>query len=321
MWIVRINKRIDSLIIYLTEKDIFNYRLGIARTILALSTLLTLIANDDEVLFKTKTINLTDSFNNKDLFQNINFFSLFGFDHLYVAKFIAIIILLIVISGWRPRYVCLFHFWICVSFFNSVRLVEGGDQIASILTLLLVPVLLCDDRKWHWNKAKKKEDISFGNFEYLIANCFHIIIKLQICLLYFHAAIGKMPNQEWSNGTAVYYWFNDPIFGMSEWIRPILDPILANPIGVAMITWSSILLEVLLFMSILMSNRAKYFFLILGLTFHFFIIIIHGLISFFFAMSAGLLLYLWIDNEFGKIFFLEKFLIKKKQPIGCFENL
>jgi len=175
-------------------------------------------------------------------------------------------------------------------------ILEGGDQISANLALLLIPVFIMDNRRSQWQKIPQKQ-VSYSRERNLVANYFHLFIKLQMCLLYFHAAVGKIGKSEWSNGTAVYYWFNDPTFGMPFWLHPILDPILANPFGVSFFTWGTIILEVLLFMAILMGREAKSCLLIAGLVFHFSIVVVHGLFSFFFAMAAGLLLYLWIDND------------------------
>jgi len=123
-----------------------------------------------------------------------------------------------------------------------------------------------------------------------------------MCLVYFHAGVGKIGKEEWSNGTAVYYWFNDPTFGMPDFVRPLLEPILANPLGVITVTWGVIFLEILLFMAIIMNDKPRYFLFYPGLAFHLLIIVIHGLFSFFFAMAGGLLLYLWVDNEYSVTF-------------------
>lgn len=301
MLVAQINKNIGHLIRQLAEKDIFTYRLGLARTILATSTLLTLLTNDPVTLFKIgNTFNPTRFDNQFYIFQKFNFFLIFGSENLYISKYIAIGILLLITSGWRPRYTCILHFWICISFNFSTTLLEGGDQIASNLSLILLPVLLLDGRKWHWSRRDLPKE-SFSKEINLIANYFLFIVKLQMCVLYFHSFVGKLPVKEWANGTAVYYWFNDPTFGMCDWLHPILDPILSNSLGVSIITWGAILLEILLFMAIVMNNKAKYVLLVFGLAFHFSIVIIHGLVSFFLSMAAGLLLYLWVDNPYGRL--------------------
>jgi antimicrobial peptide system SdpB family protein len=97
---------------------------------------------------------------------------------------------------------------------------------------------------------------------------------------------------EWADGTAVYYWFTDPIFGAPHWLSPVLTPLLMNPVTVTMLTWGAILLEVFLFTGLVMDKKHRKQLLLCGIAFHAGIAVIHGLISFAIAMWAALLLYL-----------------------------
>jgi len=38
-------------------------------------------------------------------------------------------------------------------------------------------------------------------------------------VVYFHAATAKLAMEEWLNGTVLYYWLNDPVVGLSNWLR------------------------------------------------------------------------------------------------------
>ncbi|WP_344849529.1 sporulation-delaying protein SdpB family protein [Pedobacter jeongneungensis] len=279
-----------------------------ARTVLALSTFLTIMLNNPELLFKNAdTFNAANLKSGHYIFQKFNFFLMFGVDHLLWAKYIAAAILLLVICGFRPRLTCLFHSWICISFNYATLLIEGGDQIAGNLSLMLIPICLLDRRQWHWTTDNHPSQQSV-----LISGYFLLIIKLQMCIIYFHAGIGKIPINEWANGTATYYWLNDPVFGMTDWMHTFMDPILSSAFGVALLTWGTIVLEILLFMAIMMNKRAKKTLFILGITFHLGILFFHGLVSFFFSMAAGLMLYLWVDNPLGSIGILRDLNYKHK---------
>lgn len=294
-------KKIDIIIIKLIapflDKSIYTYKLGIARSVLALSTFLTIMLNSPEVLFKNAHVLNADNLEpSQYIFQRFNFFLLFGVDHLLMAKLAATSILLLIICGFRPRWTCILHSWVCISFNYATLLIEGGDQIAANLSLMLIPICLLDQRKWHWATDNHRS----GKTK-LISGYFLLIIKFQMCMIYFHAGIGKIAINEWANGTAVYYWLNDPIFGMTDWMHPFVDPILSNAFGVALLTWGTVILEILLFMAIIMGNQAKRNLFILGIIFHFGILFFHGLVSFFFSMTAGLMLYLWVDNPLVNI--------------------
>ncbi|MFH6682314.1 hypothetical protein RI119_04800 [Bacillus amyloliquefaciens] len=82
-------------------------------------------------------------------------FSLFllfpDFRYIEIVKAVCICILILVVIGWRPRLTGFFHWWISYSFQNSAVTLDGGDQVAAVFTLLLLPLTLTDPRKWHWS--------------------------------------------------------------------------------------------------------------------------------------------------------------------------
>lgn len=287
----KFQKRINACIGLFLRCNLYQCKIGIARSILALSTFLTLLFNDPILLFgEIKQLHTNHIF-----FQQFNFFDLFS-HHYYVSKFSALIIIGVVISGYRPRWTCILHCWICISFNYSTMLIEGGDQIAGNLSLMLIPICLFDDRVWHWQRSVIVSDMAK-----LISNYALLIIKIQMCLIYFHAGVGKLSVKEWANGTAVYYWLNDPTFGITPWMHTFMDPLLSSAFGVAILSWGTIVLEIMLFMAIVMNRKCQIYFCIAGLTLHFGILFFQGLVSFFFAMASGLLFYLWVDNPLGKI--------------------
>jgi antimicrobial peptide system SdpB family protein len=119
------------------------------------------------------------------------------------------------------------------------------------------------------------------------------VIRLQVAVVYLHASVGKMKVEEWTNGTAVYYWFLHPVFGAADWLRPVLVPLLMSPVPVTVLTWGAVILELILFAGLFMERRHRRWLLWVGLAFHFGIVLVHGLVGFFFAMAGALILYLW----------------------------
>jgi len=284
------NRRIE------TESLVDNFRwyntYGLARSVLALSLLLTLMINDiGRLLIPLGEIN--------DIYQTapvskISLFYLLG-NHSTIAKLIAIGILFVVVSGWRPRYTGVLHWWITFSFATSSRIVEGGDQISEILTLCLIPITLADHRKNHWmNNVKPNWGKSwFSDFLTLFIIGTFAIIALQISFIYFHASVGKYGSDEWVDGTAIYYWFTNSLFGLSDFWKMILFPILKKPIFITMFTWGTLILEIIMAFGLIVQNDNKRkILLILGLLFHSFIGVFFGLWSFFLAMAGALILYL-----------------------------
>jgi predicted DCC family thiol-disulfide oxidoreductase YuxK len=121
-------------------------------------------------------------------------------------------------------------------------------------------------------------------------------IRLQVAVIYFHAATAKFGVPEWLNGTAVYYWFGSATLGMPDWLHPILDPLLNSAACVLAITWGTMLLEILLVLGLLADTSYRRPLLKLGLIFHAGIAVVFSLSSFMLAMDAALLLYLGDPN-------------------------
>jgi antimicrobial peptide system SdpB family protein len=286
-------ERINALAKYYGNLDPWTNVYGLARTILATGTFLVLTFNSTDVLFFSfASTNASGNFSIKD----IGLFYLLGYNLLWLSKTLSLIALSLVIIGWKPRLTGILHWYISYSFFTACPIIDGGDQVISIITLLLIPVTLLDQRKWHWNLPKHIYSQTTGeDFKRLFTWSMFLIIRIQVAVIYFHSAIAKMEVTEWINGTDTYYWFVNPIHGAATWLRPFVYDVMSSASSVVLITWGTIILELILAVSIFMT-RGKFtwkILLISGITLHFGIVIIHGLISFFCAMSASLILYLY----------------------------
>lgn len=87
-----------------------------------------------------------------------------------------------------------------------------------------------------------------------------------------------------------------------DWLKNLLLPFFQTSWGVVLITWGTIIFEVLLFTAIVMKkdDKRRHYLLVAGLLFHFSIILVHGLVSFFFSTAAALILYLRpLDKPFN----------------------
>lgn len=253
---------------------------GLARSVIAGGLLLTLIFSQTEYLFDKDLFALHPSAGWTD---EINFFKLFGFENLAVAKMLAIALLALVVSGFFPRLTGVLHWWLAFSFNNSASIVDGGDQVAAVLALLILPVTLLDGRTNHFYKS-----LNINAFSSIVSNIFlRILIPLQMSIIYFHAALEKLYKvEEWRNGTAVYYFAQDPIFG-----APFMGE-LSGTYLVLLMTWGTIALEILLGAALFMIYKHKSLLLPLGICFHITISMSFGLFSFMCSMVGGLLIYL-----------------------------
>lgn len=282
-----INKKLNNIFYF--QKDYYwTDLLGLIRSLLALATLLTLLFNNTDILFiegvGVENVPLCVGPAQMSLYCLVN-------PYLEIGRWLSILVLIIVIIGWRPRVTCILHWWVTFSFNSTSLMVDGGDQVSTILTFLIIPICLLDKRQFHWQNYNSR-DISFLEAKSWVVIVTHTIIRIQISYIYFEAAISKFRVDEWLNGTAVYYWFLDPYMGAPNWLKVILTPLLSNKYFVTSITWGTLVFESILFMSIFMTYQRRQPLLFLGLGFHFMIFLIHGLLPFFLSMSAALLLYI-----------------------------
>jgi len=216
------------------------------------------------------------------------------------GRWLAVALLLVVAVGWRPRLTGIVHWWVSFSLTNNAVLVDGGDQVAMILSFLLIPITVSDGRVWHWQPPFNRPLNLREKLRRLVARSSFVLIMFQVAGIYFHSAIGKFSVDAWTNGTALYYWMLHPFFGASPWLVSLLTPILAHPVAITLLTWSVIVLEYMLSAAFFMTPRRRSLLLPFGIALHVGIILIHGLVSFGSIMIAALVLFLRpIDCQLG----------------------
>ncbi len=264
---------------------------GTARSILALSSAMTLLSTPLAALFHPIA---GGSGVHPSCVLGAQRMGLFcqAQDHMGFARWLAIGILLVVATGFRPRWTAIPHWWIALSISDNATLIEGGDQLTANLALLMIPIALTDPRKWHWQPAPTRSDSLGSDAAKLVAVTARLLIQLQVAVVYFHAAVGKLGVEEWKDGTVLYYWLLHPTFGAPHWLSPVVSWSLKNGAFVAMLTWGVIALEYLLSAALFMPKRFWPFLLVGGFGLHAGIVLIHGLFSFGMVMFAALILYL-----------------------------
>lgn len=276
----------STRISHFIDKDYHTLAISIARSLFAISLLLNLLFNSDSELFIELKSNLG--------YTNFEFYSIFQiFNNLLISRIIIFLILVAVLSGYFPAITSIFHSWATFSYMFSSVMIEGGDQIAHLIVFLFVPILIFDRRKNHWQKSEP-----LNNF-YKNTVCFFadLLIRVQFFIIYFFASVGKFNSPEWKNGTSLYYWFSNKVFGLNDFTGSIVLPMLKNPYFLTISTWSVLLVELIIAYSVFSkSNNFKEIVLYLGLFFHLFIGLFFGLWSFFFAM-AGLLTYVLFNSR------------------------
>ena len=290
-------KQILTLTRIFERNSPFGLPVALSRSLLATSTLVTFLFNSSITLFPS---NIQDTVP-RSYIGSINLFHLFFHNNIFGLKLFSILILILVISGWRPRITGILHWWVSYTFFTMSDIIDGGDQINAILCFILIPITLMDNRKNHWNFYDEASSVS--PYKNIFGNTLISMAGVQMSYLYFQSLVEKLKIDQWVDGTSLYYWLTHNIFGAPEWIKIVILPFLQNSVTLLLITWTVLLIELLLFSAIFMSKSRKIKILIIGISFHLCIALIHGLISFFFSMSAGLLLYLLPSDRIYNILF------------------
>jgi antimicrobial peptide system SdpB family protein len=207
-----------------------------------------------------------------------------GDPHEFVAGrcWLAVVGLLLVASGYRPRYSSILHLWIVFSVTTSVTLPDGGDSIALIACFLITPMCLADPRRWQWTPPPQRMSRSGRTVAYLS----FWALRLQIAYLYADSAIAKMGVADWQNGSALYYFVRDQMFGSAGPLAPLWLWLSGQAPTTLAITWGAIAVELAIALFTLLGTRWRLAALGLGLALHALIFLSMGLFSFSLVMVA-----------------------------------
>lgn len=202
-------------------------------------------------------------------------------------RWIMVALLCVVASGWRPRWTAIPHAWICLSIGMSISLPDGGDQVARIVGLLLIPLAVIDNRRWHWSSSPHSPLSPFAGG---VAAAFVIALRVQVAAIYLNSAIAKFTSDSWVEGSAEYYYVRSLMFGASGWIGDLLLEVTKVPVLVASLTWGAILIEIAIAVLVLGPRRTRRWAVALDLTLHGFIVLTIGLWSFAAIMVGSVLI-------------------------------
>lgn len=256
----------------------------LSRSLLLISTLLVLIFNNTDVMM---------SYNKEQLnCTNLPIPTTFCIaDQINISyelmRLIMIIILFIALLGFIPPLTGILHWYICYSIQQNFLPVDGGDQIAMAITFLLIPITLLDFRINYFLSKKR----NLNKYTQNITWSFMILIKIQVLLIYINAAIERLKNIEWADGTALYYFFGDSVFGIPKWEYQMTNFIWESNLVIP-ITWSVTALEFFLAFNIIPNIKTNKIALITGIIFHLLIGLTIGIWTFVIVMIACLILYL-----------------------------
>lgn len=261
------------------------------RSLLAASMLLSLVLTPQEVFF-ARLLSDPQRLQCEGL-GGASLFCLLDVDLLWVARWSAVLVLALVATGLLPALTAMPFSYVAFSVVSSGTLIDGGDQVVLVLSLLLMPYSLAD---WRVNAWVRPESVT-GEIRSSIAAVMHTLIRIQISVIYLVACVSKLGTPQWPEGTALYYWTRIPGFGAPEWLSGVLYGATSSSLISIALTWGTLLVEFGLGVSMLTSERWRLNVLLpAGAVLHIGILFIMGIASFSLAMCAALLLLLLQSN-------------------------
>ena len=184
--------------------------------------------------------------------------------------------LAVVASGYRPRWTVIPHLWIAYSIGNSIALPDGGESVAKIVTLLIIPMGLADDRIWHWARPGSRPRPTLVSISFI---CF-LAVRAQIAGIYLDSAISKLGVADWVNGSAEYYFVRGNLFGVAHPFSGAFLALTRNAVITASMTWGAIVIEIVIALCLLATRRWRRVGFAMDLALHGMIIVSMGLWSF-----------------------------------------
>jgi antimicrobial peptide system SdpB family protein len=269
--------------------------LGAARSALALATLLTVAwTPTDQLFFRSTTFPTGTNCGNRT--SPLSLFCIGAEnDQLELAKWLALVVLAIVASGFLPAVTAIPHWWVSWSLMSSSTAVDGGEHLTANLTLILVLWMLMDRRRWHWSRDVHHHRRS-GWAVYGAYACLALWI-VQMMGVYFQASVAKFAVLEWSDGTALWYWMQNPTFAPAEPLGAIVRAALQWMPLTIVATYGTLALQLTLVQSVFFPRRVREVALLLAVTFHLVIAVLMGLWSFSMVMIAADLVLLVRPHE------------------------
>lgn len=257
--------------------------LVLVRSLVATGTAVTLAATPINTLFY-RSKNFPNGIICSDgMVNTISLFCRLDSSYLVLGKLAVIAVLLVAISGYSPRIMGILHWYVTFSFVSTSPVPDGGDHLALVIATLILPVSLVDSRRWAWG-----DDPPSSSSWWIVASFTQLAGLIQTLFVYFHSSIAKFGVEEWADGTALWYWSRQNVFGFPGYLREITDKIFSLGWVVGSFTYGVLVLEFYLGLSVFMRWQWKAVAFVLGILFHLIIALTLGLISFAFS-AWGLL--------------------------------
>ncbi|RAS57160.1 antimicrobial peptide system SdpB family protein [Lentzea atacamensis] len=258
--------------------------LAVGRFLLALAQLSTLAFSPDAVLF-SPVLSPPDGVR-CDGMRSLSLWCLTGGSShgMIISRIMTIGVLLAVMSGYRPRFLCVPHWYVAFSSVVAVPVPNGGERALMLASMLLIPMCLGDDRRWQWTRPRTPLPPVWRGAAFAA----RYALRLQLSVIYLGAVVSKLSDPLWRQGSAMFVIVNYPQAGFSASVRDLLEPVLRTYWVVAAVSWSVIGAQLVLVVLLWSGARARWWALALGSGFHVGIMFLMSLAVFGLAMIGVL---------------------------------
>lgn len=194
-------------------------------------------------------------------------------------------LLVLVVLGVVPAITSMCQWWVALSLATGLGLPDGGEQVAQVVTLILIFLCIGDWRFCAWFSPERAR--GGGQAVQGIALGGLWALRLQMAFIYLESGLAKLGVDDWLNGSAMYYVVRDPSFGASGILGAVLRAMTAMPLGVALMSWGTIVVEVAIGLFLLFAKRDRRLALYAVVFLHVGIIVFIGLWSFAMVMIGA----------------------------------
>ena len=204
---------------------------------------------------------------------------------LILARFLALTVLAVVFTGYRPSWSCIPHWYVSASLSMCMTPVNGGEFASQAITFLVIPVCLGDSRQWQWTAPRTP---LAGRWAGRAAAAL-LALRWQVVVIYVETAVSKVSNPAWRDGRAMPAVFTDPELGLPVFAKPLRAAV-DSPLLMTVMGWLVVATEILIALLLVGPARFRRWGVLIALALHTSIIILIGLLPFGVIMCAVALL-------------------------------
>ncbi len=272
------------------ERSPHGLQLTVARSVLALSTVMVLAVNGSRVLLHDP-LNAGLSPTSCDNLASLGAFCLVPAESAEQVRCLLILLCVPALLGLVPVVAAPMHAYAAFTVASNTVGIEGGDFLVATTSAVLVLVCATDRRLHGWSPRGTARP----SMRHIPAQVFLLGLRVQVSYVYLEAATVKQVHPIWADGSALWYWMQQPNFGARPEVRDLLGVALAQAPLLHAMTWGVIVAEYALAFAVLAARqrRTRLVTLALAVLMHLVFALVLGLITFFVSMLGVLLVVLW----------------------------